>query len=186
MLEITIPATSGRELWDEKNEEFVYIEPKKEQKIELEHSLISLSKWESKYCKPFISKKAMTPEEILYYVKCMTLTKNVSDDVYDRLSDENVKAINDYINAPMTATWFTDRGGPKGNSEQMTAELIYYYMIAYNIPFECEKWHLNRLMTLIRICNIKNQPQKKMSGSEIARQNAALNAQRHAMHAKKH
>ena len=172
MLTITIPAS---EMWDEKNEKFVDI---KECALQLEHSLISLSKWESKWCKPFLFTKEKTEEETLDYVRCMTLTSRVSPEVYYGLTSENIKAINRYIEAPMTATCFgADRNG-RGNREIVTSELIYYWMIALNIPFECQKWHLNRLLTLIRVCNIKNQPAKKMSRREIMSRNAALNAAR--------
>ena len=172
MLTITIPAS---EMWDEKNEKFVDI---KECALQLEHSLISLSKWESKWCKPFLFTKEKTEEETLDYVRFMTLTPRVSPEVYYGLTSENIKAINKYIEAPMTATCFgADRNG-RGNREIVTSELIYYWMIALNIPFECQKWHLNRLLTLIRVCNIKNQPAKKMSRREIMSRNAALNAAR--------
>ena len=172
MLTITVPAF---EMWDEKNEKFVNI---KECTLQLEHSLISLSKWESKWCKPFLFTKEKTEEETLDYVRCMTLTSRVSPEVYYGLTSENIKAINRYIEAPMTATCFgADRNG-RGNREIVTSELIYYWMIALNIPFECQKWHLNRLLTLIRVCNIKNQPAKKMSRRGIMSSNAALNAAR--------
>lgn len=173
MLRIIVPAVEG---WDEAKQEFVDLKPA--QTLSLEHSLVSLSKWESKWCKPFVSTKDKTSEEMIDYIKCMTLTQNVSDDVYNRLSTENIRQINEYINAPMTATWFNERKNGSRRSEQITSELIYYWMIALNIPFECQKWHLNRLLTLVRICNIKNQPSKKMSRNEILSQNAALNAAR--------
>jgi hypothetical protein len=172
MLKITIPAG---ELWDEVREEFVY---KEEQKLQLEHSLVSLSKWESKWCKPFLSKKEKTLEETIDYIRCMTLTQNVKPEVYYRLTNENLEAVNKYIQAPMTATWFNEQKNARRSSEQVTSELIYYWMIALNIPFECQKWHLNRLLTLIRVCNIKNQPPKKRSKREIMSRNAALNAAR--------
>lgn len=173
MLNITIPAIDG---WDDDKQEFVDIKPS--QTLSLEHSLISLSKWESKWCKPFISTKDKTKEEIIDYIKCMTLNQNVADDVYNRLSFENIKQINEYINAPMTATRFFNDKNVKTSREQITSEIIYYWMITLNIPFECQKWHLNRLLTLIRVCNIKNQPPKKMSRREILSRNAALNAAR--------
>lgn len=173
MLEITIPAT---ELWDERIEKFVYT---KAYTLRLEHSLVSLSKWESKWGKPFLSKHRMTFEETIDYVKCMTLTQNVDPDAYNFLSESNLKQIEDYIEKPMTATTFLPEEGKGGsNGEQVTAELIYYWMIALNIPFECQKWHLNKLLTLIKVCNIKNQPPKKMSKKDILSRNAALNAQR--------
>ena len=173
MLRITVPLSP--EGWDEKKEEFVSA---KTQTLNLEHSLVSLSKWESKWCKPFLSNTEKTDEEILDYIKYMTLTQNVDPEVYEHLSQENIKQINDYINAPMTATTFSDDKNRKGNREIITAELIYYWMIALNIPFECQKWHLNRLLTLVRVCNIKNEPPKKMSKRDIMSRNAALNAAR--------
>lgn len=172
MLRITVPAT---ELWDEKKQEFVYA---KEQTLCLEHSLVSLSKWESKWCKPFLTKDEKTYEETIDYIKCMTLTQNVPPDTYERLTHDNVAQINNYIDSPMTATTFNERTKRGLNREQVTSEVMYYWMVALNIPFECQKWHLNRLITLIRVCNIKNQPNKKMSRRDILSQNAALNAAR--------
>ena len=172
MLRITIPSA---ELWDANKQEFVYT---KEQTLLLEHSLVSLSKWESKWCKPFLTNGTKTVEETIDYVRCMTLTQNVDPDVYRYLTNENVEQINKYIEAPMTATWFAEDPTAKPNREVITAELIYYWMIALQIPFECQKWHLNKLFTLIRVCNIKNQPPKKMSKRDIASRNAALNAAR--------
>lgn len=172
MLRITVPAM---EMWDERKQEFINT---KEQTLQLEHSLVSLSKWESKWRKPFLTNKAKTNEETLDYIKCMTLTQNVSPEVYNRLTNENLKEIYAYINAPMTATYISDEPKGKLNREQVTAELIYYWMVALNIPFECQKWHLNRLIMLIRVCNVKNQPPKKRSRRELMSRNAALNAAR--------
>jgi hypothetical protein len=155
----------------------MFIEPKK-QVLQLEHSLVSISKWESKWCKPFLSKNEMTVEETLDYIRCMTLTQNVNPDIYNYITNENIRQVNKYIEAPMTATWFTEEKNGKPNREQITNELIYYWMVALNIPFECQKWHFNRLLTLIRVCNIKNQPPKKMSKKDILSRNAALNAAR--------
>lgn len=172
---LTLRITSP-ENWDEKKEEFVYTPPFT---LQLEHSLISLAKWESKWCKPFLGKEAMSVEEVIDYVKCMTITQNVPDEVYNRLTKENFDEVAKYIDSPMTATWFSspeEKG--KINKEQITAELIYYWMIALQIPFETQKWHLNRLLTLIRVCNIKNSPPKKMTNSEIVSRNKALNAAR--------
>ena len=172
MINITIPAT---EAFDENKGEFVYT---KEQTLQLEHSLISISKWESKWCKPFISTDDKSGEEIIDYVKCMTLNPSVDDNVYRCLTQTNMKKINEYIDAPMTATTFFEEKNGKRNREVITSELIYYWMIALNIPFECQKWHLNRLLTLVRVCNIKNQPPKKMSKRDIMSRNAQLNAAR--------
>lgn len=172
MLQITIPST---ELWDEQKEEFVYT---KEKTLQLEHSLVSISKWESKWNKSFLSSKEKTTEEIIDYIRCMTITQNVDPEVYTRLPNRTIQQIYDYINAPMTATVFSDTGRKGGNRDVITSELIYYWMIALNIPFECQKWHLNRLLTLIRVCEIKNAPPKKMSKRETMSRNAALNAAR--------
>ena len=173
MLQITSP--SRDDLWDESKGEFV---TSKEQKLVLEHSLVSLSKWESKWCKPFLSKQEKTTEETIDYIRCMTLTQNVDPEVYNFLTDDNIRDVNAYIEAPMTATWFSNSNTGKQNREQITAELVYYWMIALNIPFECQKWHLNRLLTLIRVCEVKNSPPKKMSRRELLNRNAALNAAR--------
>ena len=172
MLQITIPAV---EQWDESVQEFVYSKP---HTLQLEHSLISLSKWESKWHKPFLSKTEKTTEETIDYIRCMTLTQNVKPEVYSNLSVENILQVNEYIENPMTATTFIEDRDGKKSREIVTAELIYYWMISLNIPVEFEKWHLNRLLTLIRVCNIKNQPPKKSSRREIMSRNAALNAAR--------
>lgn len=172
MLQITLPAI---EMWDESKEEFVYV---KEQTLQLEHSLVSLSKWESKWCKPFLTLENKTYEESLDYIKCMTLTQNVKDDTYYRISQAHMKQIEEYIAAPMTATTFSEKSKSKTSSEFTTSELIYYWMVALNIPFECQKWHLNRLITLIKVCNIKSQPPKKMGRKETLSRNAALNKAR--------
>lgn len=177
MLKITVPASKGQEQWDAEKEEFITINETKEQTLQLEHSLLSLSKWESNWCKSFL-KSDKSSEEILDYIKCMTLTQSVDPRVYDNLTEENIEAIKDYIAAPMTATYFSDEKIGGINRDTITSEVIYYWMIALNIPFECQKWHLNRLLTLIRVCNIKNGTQKKMSKKEILSRNAALNAAR--------
>lgn len=168
MIEINISTSEG---WDEINEEF--IEPKT-YSLKLEHSLVSLAKWESKWCKPFLSKTEKTYEETIDYIRCMTLTQNVDPIVYKLIDKESIDKINKYIEAPMTATTFSDNN-TKGNREIVTAELIYYWMVSLNIPFECQKWHLNRLLTLVKVCSIKNQPPKKMSKREIMNRNTALN-----------
>ena len=173
MLQITIPAVD--QCWDEQKQEFVSI---KEQKLQLEHSLVSLSKWESKWRKAFLAKQDKTYSETLDYIRCMTITPNVDPQVYNFLTVDNINQINDYIAAPMTATVFSEDNSGRNNREVVTSELIYYWMIALNIPFECQKWHLNRLLTLIRVCNIKNTPPKKRSKNEIMSRNAALNAAR--------
>lgn len=171
MLQIVVPAV---EYWDEASEEFI---KKDSQTLQLEHSLVSISKWESKWQKPFLAQSEKTNEEILDYIRCMTITKNVDPEVYTRLSNENVDAINQYIESPMTATRITDRRKSRSGHRTITSELIYYWMISYGIPVEFQKWHLNRLLTLIRVCEAENNPEK-MSRKEILAQNAALNEAR--------
>lgn len=173
MLRITIPSA---ELWDDRKQEFVYT---KEQTLQLEHSLVSLSKWESKWHKPFLSEQPSTYEETVDYIRCMTLTQNVDPKVYDYLTNKNIDEVNEYIRAPMTATTFPKENSKK-SGEIVTAEIIYYWMISFNIPFECRKWHLNRLLALIRTCEAKNRPAKKMSKKEIMKRQAELNAARRA------
>lgn len=173
MLKITIP---GREMFNEKTQEFFNT---KEYTLQLEHSLVSVSKWESKWNKPFLDKKPKSIEETIDYIRCMTITQNISPDVYNNLTQENIDAVNKYIDAPMTATTFTNNKG-KINNEVITSELIYYWMTALNVPMEAQKWHLNRLLTLIRVCNVKSQPGKKMSKRDIMQRNASLNAARRA------
>jgi hypothetical protein len=148
--------------------------------LELEHSLVSLSKWESIYEKPFLGREAKTPEEIIAYVKCMTLADDIAPEIFNKLTIENFDEVAEYIDAKMTATWFSDQPGTPQSREVITSELIYYWMTVFNIPFECENWHLNRLFTLIRICNIKQAKPQKMSRAEIAQRNRELNAQRKA------
>lgn len=173
MLRIVIP---GVDAWDEINEEFVTTQ---DTVLVLEHSLISISKWEAKWHKPFLGKDQKTPEQITDYIKCMTITPNVKDEVYNFLTKENIDDVLAYINDPMTATTITDRSGARRASREIvTSELIYYWMVALEIPFECQKWHINRLMMLIQICEVKNQPDKKMGRKSTMQQNAALNAAR--------
>lgn len=174
MLTITIPPM---EFFDEQKEEFVTIQG---QTIQLEHSLVSVSKWESKWHKAFLGKNEKTSEETLDYIRCMTITKNVNPIVYTLLSPQQIKEITDYIEAPMTATWFSEDKNKTGKNsgETITSELIYYWMIALQIPVEFQRWHLNRLLTLIRVCNLKNTPPKKMSKREIMQRNRSLNEAR--------
>lgn len=173
MLVIMVP---GQEMYDASKNLFTTY---KDTFLSLEHSLVSISKWESKWHKPFYSNKEKTKEEVKDYIRCMTVGSISDEFVYDRLTDENVKAINEYILDPMTATTINEQK-KKPSREILTSEVFYYLMVAYNIPFECQKWHINRLMTLIKICEIKNAPPKKMSKSEILRQNHSLNAARRA------
>ena len=175
MLTIIVP---GSESFDPVTETFFQT---KEQKLELEHSLLSIAKWESKWQKPFLDKNTQkTVEESRDYIRCMTITQNVKPEVYLALTNENYQQISDYLEAPMTATWFTDTQNKPPSREIITAEVIYYYMAALQIPFTCEKWHFNRLMTLIRVCSEKNKPPKKMSQRAIMSQNQAINAARKA------
>lgn len=176
MLQIVIPE---RELWNEEKQEFVYTSS---QTLQLEHSLVSLSKWECKWHKPFLSGNSddKSYEETLDYIRCMTLTQNVRPDIYFALTKENMDDIQKYIEEPMTAAKFSDAVNSKYNTEYVSAETIYYWMISFNIPMECQKWHLNRLLALIRFCDIKNDPKKrrKMSKRETMDHYAKLNEER--------
>lgn len=169
MLRLTLPAV---EMWDEQKQEFIYA---KEQTLQLEHSLVSLSKWESTWHKPFLHTANMTYEETIDYVRCMTLTQNVSPETYSRITDDHIHRIRAYIENPMTATTFREERGGKRNREIITAEIIYYWMVTMQIPSDYQKWHLNRLLTLIRVCSLKNAPAKKLSKRETISQYAALN-----------
>ena len=171
MLKIVVPET---EVYNEATNEFLHT---KEIELCLEHSLVSISKWESKWKKPFLGTDAKTFEESVDYIRCMTITQNVPDDVYYCLTKENMDAIGEYIQDSHTATWFNDRGG-RPNHEVITSELIYYWMTAFQIPPEYQKWHLNRLLTLIKICSIKNDPKgpKKMSRAAVGHHRRARGA----------
>lgn len=176
MLKITIPSNEG---FNEQTQEFVTLE--KDTTIVLEHSLVSLSKWESKWHKPFLSKNEKTKEELVDYVRCMTITQNVKDEVYYFLTSDNLKDINAYIEDSMTATVFNSRNEQQGASrktEIWTSEIIYYMMISYQIPIEFEKRHLNKLLALIKVFSVKNNPGKKMSRGDVLRNNHALNEAR--------
>lgn len=169
-------STQSGDVFDEKTQEFVHVEGGS---ILLEHSLRSLAKWESRWKKPFLSKDQKTRAETIDYARCMSLTPGVDPKVFNLLTDRDLAKINQYITDPMTATTFSNNGPKRGFSREIiTAELIYYWMVALQIPFECQDWHLNRLLTLIRVCEIKNQPKKKQSQKEIASRNARLNAER--------
>ena len=177
MLKIETPET---ELWDEYNQRFILV---KKQILFLEHSLISLSRWESNWEKPFLKRNdKKTLVETIDYVRCMTINNNVDPNVYRVLTADNINAINAYVNAKKTATIvYEDKHRSTG--ETVTSELIYYWMVSLGIPFECQKWHLNRLLTLIRVCNVKNSPGKKMGRNALLNRYASLNKKRReAMH----
>lgn len=164
-----------KDYYDELTSEFVKLNG---QTIELEHSLLSLSKWESIYQIPFLGPEPKTSEQVMTYIKCMVLTPDVDESIFQHFTQEDLDKIDKYINSKESATTFGIMPQQKGPGEVITSELIYYWMVAFNIPFECEKWHINRLFSLVRICNIKNSKPKKMSRHEIAEQNRALNEQR--------
>lgn len=174
MLTIIVP---GVDLFDEETNEFIEIE---DTRIDLEHSLVSLSKWESKWEKPFLSATDKTTEQVLDYIKTMCLTPEVDPQVFLNLSASNYDDINAYMVAKMTATWFSDKAKASRSSKVITAELIYYWMIESNIPFECQHWHIERLFTLIKVCSSERAPEKKMSKADLIARNRALNEQRKA------
>ena len=167
----------GTESFDEGTQQFVITGG---QDLDLEHSLVSLSKWESIHEKPFLGKEEKSPEEVISYVKCMAVDPKSPEELFHKLSEENFKQINDYVDSKMTATWFSEQPGEPKSREVITSELVYYWMTGYNIPWEAQHWHLNRLFTLIRIFSIKAEKPKKMSRAEIARRTRELNAQRKA------
>lgn len=176
MLEIEIP---NFELYDDSRNLFI---PVKGRKLSLEHSLVSLSKWESIWNVPLLteldSSKGLSGEKLISYIKCMTIGKMNDETVYSGLTDFIIRQINRYIEAPMSATTFNNNARVPGRPEVLTSEVIYYRMIMYGIPFECEKWHLNRLITLIRVCSVKNSPGKKLSKAETAQRFYELNEAR--------
>ena len=184
MLEIIIPEQHHEE-FDESTNTFLPSVDIKETKIQLEHSLISLKKWEQKWHKPFFGTSEKLPEEMMDYIRCMTVSSNVNPAVYRYLTNDMVQEIVKYIEDPMTATWFNDdktKGAQKSSREVITAEIIYYWMIALQIPMECQKWHLNTLLTLIKVVSIKNSKQEKMDPKIAAKQRQALNKARRARH----
>lgn len=172
MLQIEVPE---QEFWDADLGEFITSKPKT---LQLEHSLVSISKWESTWKKPFLSKEEKTYEETIDYVRCMTITQNVDPNTYLALTPEIIEQVNAYISDSMTATFFSGKEPGRGSGKIVTSELIYYWMVALNIPFECQKWHLNRLLTLIKVCNLESAPPKKRSKRDVMAQNKALNAAR--------
>lgn len=174
---LTITPTT--EVWDESKEEFVVINSTK---INMEHSLLSISKWESAWNKVFLAKDFITEEQEIDYIKCMTITQNVTDEQFAVLYLNHMREINNYINSNQSATFFKTRENQKGpvSREPITSELVYYWMFMYGIPIECQKWHFSRLMNLIQIFSIKNQQPKKRSRSEIMSENTKLNRERRA------
>lgn len=172
MLTIVIP---GVEMYDEADEVFV---TEGDVTLDLEHSLVSLSKWEQMYEKPFLDKSEKSTEEVLTYIKLMVVTPDISPEVFQKLSQKNIDEVNAYLDRKMSATWFNDSPGAPASREIITSELIYYWMITFQIPFECQHWHINRLFTLIRVCNLKTAKPKKMSRNEMAARNRELNEQR--------
>lgn len=176
MLQIKIPAS---EFYDERTESFIIMQ---ENTLNLEHSLFSISKWQSKWHKPFLSDTNKTTEEFIDYIRCMTISnKQIDPSIYQAIPQAEWNRISEYIKDPMTATWFSKRGRKSRSRDVITSELVYYWMISLDIPLECDKWHFNRLMTLIRICNEKNDPKAgKMKKKDIMKQNSALNAARKA------
>lgn len=183
MLEIIVPKTE--QLWDPVKSKFLKV---KETKLVLEHSLVSISKWEAKWKIPFVGNKQITEDQLRDYIKCMTITQNVDPLVYYALTQENLKTIVEYIEDPMTATVINEKNLPKGRGrggQTITSELVYYWMSALNLPSEYQKWHFNRLMTLIKVASIEQQPPKQMSKKDIMAQNKSLNAVRRAkLHSK--
>lgn len=178
MLTIYIPE---KELFDELTDRFVKI---KKQTIRMEHSLISISNWEAKWNKPFLSKKEKTKEEILDYIRCMMINPQ-NDNVILAFGPKEINQVIDYINAPMTATTVTFYKQTRQRPEIITSELIYYWMFSAQVPIECEKWHLNRLFALLKIISAKNQPKKKGFDAGYAKRQSELNAKRRAkMHSK--
>lgn len=178
MLQLVV---SGEKKWDEDKEEF--IPATKDYVLQMEHSLLSISKWEAIYHKPFLSAN-LNKEMATSYAKCMTIN-NAPDTVYERLTPSHIDKMTTYIEDTMTATWFFDRKpaqikGKSPNGETITAELIYYWMISFNIPVEFQKWHLNRLLTLIRVLSIKNDPKSNSAPKMTAEQRRALNKARQA------
>lgn len=165
----------GPESYDARRDQFTRTELFR---LELEHSLVSLSKWESKFEKPFLGEGEKTQEELLWYIEAMHTGENLPVDWAQKLENSDIAAINEYLNAKMTATWFVDVPGRPAKKEVITAEIVYYWMISLNVPHEFQNWHLNRLLTLIRVINEKNSPPKKMSREEIIARNRALNEER--------
>jgi hypothetical protein len=176
---LKVVVAMGDEFFDEENNEFLTPE---EFTLELEHSLVSLSKWESREEKPFLGKENKSSEQTLAYIQDMLLTPDVPEKVLANLSAQNLSDVNDYINAKMTATTIRELGPGRASQEIITAEIIYYWMVSLNIPFEAQHWHLNRLIMLVRVCNEKNKPGKKVPRQTALQRQRDLNAARRAQY----
>jgi len=177
MLKIKIPE---QDLWDEEQEKFIPI--KKEVTLMLEHSLLSISKWEQIWKKPFLSKQELTEEESLSYIQCMCINGIEDIKYYKALTKKDLLLINKYLEDPMTATFFNEKK-KKEKKRIITNELIYYWMIACNIPKECEKWHINRLLTLIKVCNEETEAQEKNYKTKGKRPSKSYISERDALNA---
>lgn len=175
MLQVEIP---DAETWSPVTNEFSVV---KGGSVTLEHSLLSISKWEAKHHKYFLNNRELTADELLDYIRCMAVKGNVSDFAYENLPANEIQRIKDYMNDPMTATWFgkNNQGSPRPylRGRIITSELVYYYMIQYDIPIQCEKWHINRLLTLIQVCQAEQNP-TKLTGKALAERNTKLNEER--------
>lgn len=184
MLKLYIPPSPGKEYWDANKREFIYSEPFEGYTLELEHSLYSISKWEEKWCRTYLSKEQKTEEQIIDYIKCMTMTKNVPDEVYENFSDENFEEVTKYLNAKHTACKIKSnkKEGQSSYRGSMCAEEIYSNMVLAQVPFECQYWNLDKLLALLECVGMKNNPPKKMSQRELMARNSKLNAARKAKH----
>lgn len=172
MLVVQVPISEG---FDNETQKFIEIEYFE---LKLEHSLVSLSKWEMKHEKPFLSSDDKTAEETLDYINFMVLNDDLPSDIWEKLTKKNLEEINEYVNRKMTATWFNEKKANSNSSEIITSELMYYWMVALQIPWEAQYWHLNRFLTLVKVCNHKNEPPKKMSRRELAQRHREINEQR--------
>lgn len=173
VLDLYVP---GKEFWNSELQEFIYT---KDITLHLKHSLVSLTRWEQHYKRRFLDDGPKNEEEYRFYIQCMTLNKDVDPLIYTVLQEDDIKKVTDYLHDSMTATTLPKQNDKSNKGERLSSELIYYYMSALNIPFECEKWFLNNLIILISIASIKNNPQEKKSKpswSSIRALNAARNA----------
>lgn len=184
MLKLYIPPAPGKEYWDSNNREFIYTKPFDGYTIELEHSLYAISKWEEKWCIPYLGTKKKTEAQLLDYIKCMTMTKNVPDEVYENLTEDNFLEIEKYMNTKHSACKVQSRKkeGQSSYRGSMASEEIYCSMVLAEIPFECQYWNIDRLINLLDSVGAKNNPPKKMSQKELMARNTRLNAARKAKH----